>query len=302
MDACMESLEMLVKSMKNIGPDLGNQWNKYFNGVKADNGSIYCLPTFRYNHFLKVTPKRGEDTEVLVLKDQQLPKGHWIRGSLANDGCIYYLPHIDGRVLKLDPNDNDSLSLVGNSIHTGYIATALEYDGCIYGISNKMMIKFNPADCSVASISNDRNVDNVDRCHDRYHRFEGGVLAEDGFVYTANEEGQILKIDLANNNRQIIWNSICKNKYHRGWGSPVLGADKCIYFPPSDHEQVLKYNPATQNTGLIGELYGDNPSKWKVAVLASDGFIYCIPSNEEEILQIDSRHINEQVLAMIENL
>ena len=82
----------------------------------------------------------------------------------------------------------------------------------------------------------------------------------------------------------------------------MLGADKCIYFPPSDHEQVLKYNPATQNTGLIGELYGDNPSKWNGAVLASDGFIYCIPSNEEEILQIDSRHINEQVLVMIENL
>ena len=75
------------KSMKSIGPDLGNQWNKYFNGVKADNGSIYCLPTFRCNHFLKITPKRGEDTEVVALKDQQLPKGFWMR--LLEAPCVH---------------------------------------------------------------------------------------------------------------------------------------------------------------------------------------------------------------------
>ena len=161
-----------------------------------------------------------------------------------------------------------------------------------------MMIKFNPADYSVVSISNDRN---VDRCHDRYHRFEGGVLAEDGFVYTINECGQILKVDVRNNGWKIVESRIHNtNRYSRGWGSPVLGADKCIYFSPLDHDRVLKFNPVTQSVVLIGKSCGDNPSKWNGAVLASDGFIYCIPSYEEEILQVDSRHINEQVLDMIE--
>ena len=32
-------------NMKEIGPDLGVGWgNKYENGIKANNGSIYCVP------------------------------------------------------------------------------------------------------------------------------------------------------------------------------------------------------------------------------------------------------------------
>ena len=85
------------------------------------------------------------------------------------------------------------------------------------------------------------------------------------------------------------------------WGNPVVGADKCIYVPPLFHDRVLRYNPSTQNISFIGESYrGD--WKWRSAVLASDGYIYCIPEYTKEILQIDSRHVNEQVIGMIENL
>merc|ERR1712232_22366 len=88
-----------------------------------------------------------------------------------------------------------------------------------------------------------------------------------------------------------------------GWISPVLGADKCIYFPPYAHEQVLKFNPSTQSVSLIGESYDIMLCrKWVGAMLASDGFIYCIPFDADYILQIDCRSINEQVLEIIENL
>ena len=82
----------------------------------------------------------------------------------------------------------------------------------------------------------------------------------------------------------------------------MLGADKCIYFPPAYHDRVLRYNPTTQSISLIGESYGEKQWKWRGAVLASDGFIYCVPSSANDILQIDTRHINEQVVTMIESI
>ena len=41
------------KSIKEIGPDVGNQIHDYWNVVKADNGSIYCLP-FEEEYYLKI--------------------------------------------------------------------------------------------------------------------------------------------------------------------------------------------------------------------------------------------------------
>ena len=114
-------------------------------------------------------------------------------------------------------------------------------------------------------------------------------------------EGQILNVDMAHYDWKIIGRKIYK-KYGRGWGRPVIGADKCIYFLPCDHDRILQFNPSTQNISLIGESYGEKKWKWRVAVLASDGFIYCLPSYAHDILQIDSRHFNEQVVTMIESL
>ena len=126
------------------------------------------------------------------------------------------------------------------------------------------------------------------------------MLAEDGTIYAANKYGQILLIDTAQNDWKIIGNRM-HHPFGLCWGNPVVGADKCIYFPPLFHDRVLRYNPSTQNISFIGESYrGD--WKWRGAVLASDGYIYCIPEYTKEILQIDSRHVNEQVIGMIENL
>ena len=75
-----------------------------------------------------------------------------------------------------------------------------------------------------------------------------------------------------------------------------------IYFPPYDHDRVLKFNPITQKISLIGNSHGNEPWKWVSGVLASDGIIYCVPFNAKHILQIDSRHINEQVIEFVEGI
>ena len=107
------------KSTKEIGPDLGDRECKYKYGIKANDGSIYCVPTIFSKYFLKITPRNG-DAEVQILENRQLPEGKWETGALLEDGCIYYLPSsiIDRRscVLKLDPDHGDSLSLVGEKL------------------------------------------------------------------------------------------------------------------------------------------------------------------------------------------
>ena len=71
------------KIMKEIGPDLGD--GGYWNGIKAANGSIYCMP-YKAEYLLKIIPGEGQNAEVKILRELQLPDCDWIEGALANDG------------------------------------------------------------------------------------------------------------------------------------------------------------------------------------------------------------------------
>ena len=54
------------KSIKEIGPDLGDRLGKYIYGIKADNGSIYCMPCGA-EYPLKIIPGEGQNAEVQIL-------------------------------------------------------------------------------------------------------------------------------------------------------------------------------------------------------------------------------------------
>ena len=60
------------KSFKEIGPDLGERGEKYMHGIRANNGSTYCIP-FKGNHFLKITPFEKGDALVQILDDKIIP-------------------------------------------------------------------------------------------------------------------------------------------------------------------------------------------------------------------------------------
>lgn len=216
-----------------------------------------------------------------------------MKQSWQKNGCIYYLPYGAKRILKLDPsNDHESLALVGTFTSDFYTAAVLGNDGFIYGISSKQVIKFNPTNNSIFAIPNELS---------SVHDYIGGVLADDGKIYSANSYGQILKFDAPSNHWSIIGSKI-HDGYTRGWERPVLGANRCIYFHPANHDRVLKYNPTIESVSLIGSSHGFEEIKWRGSVLGFDGFIYCIPYNACNILQIDSRDTNTKVLQMIEYL
>jgi hypothetical protein len=114
-----------------------------------------------------------------------------------------------------------------------------------------------------------------------------GVLAADGYIYAVNGAGQVLKIYTTINN-YYPWILDPMNCGGGGWGGPIVGADKCIYWPPSNVNRVLKFDPETrQLPWLVGGDLGAGGWKWKGGALASDGVIYCFPSGAKQILAID---------------
>ena len=291
-------LEMNIedKSIKSIGPLLTEV--RYLNGIRANNGSIYCVPFgCDDDYFLKITPKEGGDAEVKILTDRPLPDSGfkwWREGVLAKDGCIYYLPLRADHVLKLDPSCGDSLSLVGDEFYFNHFEGAvLGKDNCVYGISEHAIIKINLVNNRVLHLKWGGFSGDSDSCNCNGY---GGVLAADGNIYTSSFWGQIIKIDTAKNCYTLIGNALTDDG--PCFGLPVLGADNCIYFPPCKHDQVLQFNPITQSISFVGDSY--RILAWYGGALASDGFIYYASHCHRRILQVDTRPLNEIILELVQ--
>jgi hypothetical protein len=112
-------------------------------------------------------------------------------------------------------------------------------------------------------------------------------LGGDGYVYAVNDSGQVLKVDKKSNNYTFIGDRI----YSGGgveWGDPIVGVDKCIYWPPSNADRVLKFDPETQQLpSLVGDDLGKGLFKWEGGALATDGAINFIPCCSTQVLAID---------------
>ena len=83
-------------------------------------------------------------------------------------------------------------------------------------------------------------------------------------------------------------NNIESDHYQYGrdcWGDAILVIDGCIYcWPPTYACRILKYDPHTNKTALVGGDFGNTRNKWYGGSLASDRVIYCIPDRANRIL------------------
>jgi hypothetical protein len=282
----------LDKSLTEIGPDLGECGEKWMCGVPANTGSIYCAP-YCADHILKIDTIRGT---VETLDDVRLPENGddlwvsgshdlWASGALAPDNYIYYMPTNAHRIMRLNP-DNDTLSSVGDDLGGGwykYRGTVVGNDDHVYGIPayTTRIIKFDPTKPDTTSTVGEEAKERF-RCGD-------GVLGGDGYIYAVNRSGLVLQIDTTNSDYTWIGDPIYSG-YGEGWDGPIVGADKCIYWPPSFANRVLKFDPAEthQLPSLVGsDLGGAGCCKWLGGALASDGVIYCTPHCSKQILAID---------------
>jgi hypothetical protein len=270
------------KSLTEIGPDLGEGGRKWVCGVLANTGSIYCAP-FSADLILKIDTIQGT---VETLDNVEVPEiGYclWVSGALASDNHIYYMPYHARRIMRLNP-DNDSLSSVGDDLgeeRWKYSGTVVGNDDHVYGIPDDAthIVKFDPTNPDTTST--------VGEEAEEWFHCENGVLAGDGRIYAANRFGQVLKVDTTSNTYTLIGDEIFPGMGW-GWGGPIVGADKCIYWPPSGANRVLKFDPEThQLPSLVGDDLGGVRYKWKGGALATDGVIYCIPHCSSRVLAID---------------
>jgi len=277
----------LDKSLTEIGPDLGEFGSKWKCGVLANSSSIYCAP-YGAEHVLKININDGT---VETLDDVELPeRGHaglWASGALAPDNLIYYMPSNARRIMRLNP-DNDSLSSVGDDLGGGeYSGTVVGNGDYVYGIPDDAtcIVKFDPSNPATTSTVGE----NAEEAFERVFLCGNGVLCGDGYIYAADRSGQVLKIDTTISAYTWIGDPI----YPRGlwgWGDPIIGVDKCIYWPPIHANHVLKFDPWTRELpSLVGDDLREEGFgyKWLGGALATNGVIYCIPFCSEHILAID---------------
>jgi hypothetical protein len=275
----------LDKSLTEIGPDLGEGKWKWQCGVLANTGSIYCAP-FRADHILKIDTIQGTVETLHNVEVPETGRDLWMSGALAPDNNIYYMPTNARRIMRLNP-DNDTLSSVGDDIGEGeykYSGTVVGNDNCLYGIPDYAthIVKFDPTKPDTTSTVGEEVEEGF---QEEWFNCGNGILAGDGYIYAANRYGQVLQIDTTNHS-DYTW---IGDVIGWGWGAgPIVGADKCIYWPPCLANRVLKFDPETQQMpSLVGADIGQGYDKWKGGALATDGVIYCIPYCSKQILAID---------------
>jgi hypothetical protein len=142
------------------------------------------------------------------------------------------------------------------------------------------IVKYNPADPDTTCTLGEESEEEFD-CGN-------GVLAGDGDIYSVNRFGQVLQIDATHNNYTWIGEDPLYSG-DNGWDDPIVGVDKCIYWPPSCANRVFKFDPETQQlpASLVGGDLGEGDFKWHGGALATDGVIYCIPYCSTQVLAID---------------
>ena len=215
----------------------------------------------------------------------------WRSCALALDVCIYFMLYNEARrIMKLDPNNIDAMSSVGDDLlgdgEDKYSGMVVSIDGCMYGIpkQSNRIVKYDPINDTTSYVGEEA---------DRDFDCSGGAVGRDGCIYASiTGDGRVLKIDTANNVHCFVGNSSVESnhRFKRGWGDTVLGIDGCIYWPPASARRILKYYPHTNKTSLVGGDFGNKEYKYQWyegGCLASDGIIYCIPHDAERILSID---------------
>ena len=295
------------KSVSEIGPDFGDGGWKWSRGAITESGIIYCVPLQIDRGILKIDT--NTDT-VIELDFNLLPEQgdyRWRSCALALDGCIYCMPYNGCRIMKLDPNNNDAMSSVGDAFEAGLVGTVVGVDGCVYGIpyDSNRIIKYNPVNDTTSSFATSCFEEETDEdwgfeytsCFgeetDEDWGFQcngNGALGRDGCIYAFTYGDRILIIDTANNTHWFVRSSIhfdLEERCRKGWCDAILGIDGCIYWPPFHDRYTLKYDPHTNKTSLVGCDFGSEEWKWSTGALAPDGVIYCIPDRSNQVLAID---------------
>ena len=287
------------KSMTEIGPDFGYGSRKWKGGAITGNGIIYCPPCKGLDHGILKIDTNTDNVTILDFNrfPEQGCEPMWNSCALALDGCIYFMPCKANHIMKLDPNNNDAMTSVGDdlsdhNVRFKYSGTIVGIDGCVYGIPNysKRIVKYDPINGTTSFLGEVTF----------YFCCGNGCLGSDGCIYTLLSNGTVLKINTTTQSFHSFGIEINKTSFN-GFGNAILGIDGCIYWPPCNTTKILKCDPHLNLTQLVGHDFGTRDDhKWVGGCATSDGIIYCLPSSTNKILAIDP--LKEYTLSLKNNM
>ncbi len=265
--------------------------NKWYGGVLAPNGKIYCVPGGATSVLIIDPQTNSADTSTISGLPGTSTPPNWLGGVLAPNGKIYCIPWDASSVLIIDPakNEADTTTMSDESLtasrkwHGGVLAR----NGKIYGIpyDSDTVLVINPATDKFTTIQIPDPGPPGPRPGDE-SKWYGGVLAPNGKIYCIPWKADyVMIIDPESDTMDpdaISFSAVADLK----WAGGVLAPSGKIYCIPQEPLRVLIIDPA-ENTVELVESLPDEEDKWAGGVLGPDGKIYGIPRNYERVLVID---------------
>ena len=291
----------ILDLMENESSSLSSSSSPSSQKVSAIVGipTVIPLPQAQYN--LNYEDDKYNDNNGTSDDDFRKDRWMWHGAALSEDNkYIYCIPSNADRVLKVnvqeEPNNvNNEVSVnaieeIGPKFHgqNKWYGGIRGLDGCIYCAPYTAggILRINPKDDSV-SIHGEFGLSEW--------KWHGGVLCENGAIFCfPSHSSYALRINTAprKDDDQLFSlvsipetnDSVQKYK----WLGGAIGVDGAVYAMPCDTNSVLRIDPGTNETRLIGVTPGGK-NKWQGGVLGPDGFIYAVPADASTILKIDTR-------------
>jgi ethanolamine utilization microcompartment shell protein EutS/uncharacterized SAM-dependent methyltransferase len=252
---------------------------KWFGGVLAQNGKIYCVP-YSSTYVLIINPFTNtyDTTSITGLTGNN----KWAGGVLAPNGKIYCIPHDSSVVLIIDTVNNtaDTATITGLGAGTGkWVGGVLAPNGKIYGIPrNSSTVLIIDPDTNTADTA---TITGLGAGTDKWL---GGVLASNGKIYCAPGSATTLLIIDPSANTADTTTITGLSASSLKWSNGCISENGTIYFMPLNATSVLAVDYAS-NT--VTELNAD-ASGWYGACTSPNGKIYAVPHGNTNVMTIDS--------------
>ena len=267
--------------------DVNTDSSKYWGGVLAENGYIYCIP-YCANYVLKIDTNYGSETYGKLSKIEfEITKegvggnysyNYWKGGVLAPNGIIYCAPCNSSYILKIDTR-TDTVSYMNDEFVSGLLGVSYNFcSGAVltphgeiafvpYGSTRVPILKF--ADESMTWCVHDMGSTS--------NRWATGVYdpVRDRVTFIPNEKSlDVMELRYFTDGTSDITTNPYYTPVSVNFGNAVLAPNGHVYLlPKSTGEQC--YELSSSSTGP-NESFGntDNTLQNWHAVLAPNGKIY----------------------------
>mmetsp|Transcript_4528 Transcript_4528/g.10698 ORF Transcript_4528/g.10698 Transcript_4528/m.10698 type:complete len:447 (+) Transcript_4528:127-1467(+) len=285
-------------SLEEFGPDLvrdlGLDDAEMRCGALANDGFLYVI-LFGSQIMLKVDTNEGECNGSITMLEMNLgefglprPPGSGVEGA---DGCLYF-PFSWHKIMRFDPRTAEVTFPFRSPI--GLLGGLLKNDGCIFVVPHSPG-PFEEAESAEDSILmldvRDSSSGSFLPVYPEttFKSYEGGTFGRDGILYFLNRFSQVVGLNTSSGT--MFFQAAPRRFSNASWGafgSPCLGSDGCIYWPPIEEDRILKYDPYYGKVDFVG-ISTPQGRTWKGGATVPGGKTYFFPYHGDgaQILAID---------------